>query len=94
VAAESADSCAVCSTFQESYQFKRSVNAYLLGIKCQDIGYTEKRHDIGYKYNQEGTVVWWNSRLAIERAGVRMFSRFMRRGKLASAFVLGKTARM
>jgi hypothetical protein len=68
--------------------------AYLLGIKCQDIGYTEKGHDIGYKYNQEDTVVWWNSGLVIERAGVRMFSRFMRRRKLTSAFVLGKTARM
>jgi hypothetical protein len=50
---ESADSCAGCSTFSESHQFKRSVNAHRLGIQCQDIGYTEKSHDIGYKNNQE-----------------------------------------
>jgi hypothetical protein len=27
---------------------------YALGIKCHDIGYTEKCHDIGYIYDQDG----------------------------------------
>jgi hypothetical protein len=28
-------------------------SAYLLDIKCHDIGYTEKCHDIGYRYSQD-----------------------------------------
>ena len=38
------------------------------------------------------SVVWWNSRLEIDRAGVRIFSRFIRMTKLMSVLALGKTA--
>ena len=51
MAAESADSCAACSTFSDTDQFKRRLVAYRLGIKCQELGYTEKCHEIGYTYN-------------------------------------------
>ena len=36
-----------------------------------------------------GRPAWWNSRLATERAGLRIGSRFIRQTRLTSAFVQG-----